>query len=471
MNQPSSRRSVLHALLSALTRKAPEQTQEHVQPPRRPAPDDHDAWRAYWKEQGQPWRTEPEIDLKRQEELSKHRAIVPDVEKGIYPFKGMRLSRADVEWLLATHESGRGPVDWSDESQGSRNGLDLRGTDMRHIDLQQLPLTRLRCGLTHDEQLWATEAQCAMARAHMENVFLNGAQLQGANLHNVLLAKSQLVGCQLECADLSFADLQEANLMQGQFKQAHLKGARLQEASLYKAQLEETKLYEAKLNGANLGDVKLSTQSQMGPLLADAQWTEVNLARVDWSQGKILGDEQLARQRKINGTSKTKVQRLSEYESAVRANRQFTVALQTQGLNEYASHFAYRAQVLQRRVFWFQMLQSEAKLRQRGRALGAWLFSWFLFLLAGYGYKPGRSFLAYLLMIGTFMAFYLLLNPHLAWYEAIVVSMTAFHGRGFSPSTFSPGDPLSIASAVEAFVGLIIEVTFIATLTRRFFGQ
>lgn len=95
----------------------------------------------------------------------------------------------------------------------------------------------------------------------------------------------------------------------------------------------------------------------------------------------------------------------------------------------------------------------------------------FRFLLAGYGYKPGRSFIAYLLVIGTFMAFYLLLDPHLVWYEAIVVSMTAFHGRGFSPSTFSPGDPLSIASAIEAFVGLVIEVTFIATLTRRFFGQ
>ena len=61
--------------------------------------------------------------------------------------------------------------------------------------------------------------------------------------------------------------------------------------------------------------------------------------------------------------------------------------------------------------------------------------------------------------------------PHLAWYNAIVVSMTAFHGRGFSPSTFSQGNPLSIASAIEAFVGLIIEVTFIATLTQRFFNR
>src|SRR5713226_4738164 len=152
---------------------------------------------------------------------------------------------------------------------------------------------------------------------------------------------------------------------------------------------------------------------------------------------------------------------------AVRANRQLAIALQSQGLNEDAARFAYRAQVLQKSVFWFQMLEQGVNLRQRLQALGAWLFSWFLFSLAVYGYKPGRSFFAYLLVIGTFMALYLLLDPHLSWYECIVVSMTAFHGRGFSPSTFSPGDPLSIAAAVEAFVGLIIEVTFIG----RFFGQ
>ncbi len=137
----------------------------HQTPAPHPANDDCNAWRAYWQEHGQPWRTEPEIDPQRQKELDQGRGLVPDIKQGIYPFKGMKLSRADVEWLLATHENGQGPVDWSDESQRSRNGLDLRGTDLRHIDLQQLPLTRLRCGLTHDEQLWATEAQCALARA------------------------------------------------------------------------------------------------------------------------------------------------------------------------------------------------------------------------------------------------------------------------------------------------------------------
>ncbi len=77
----------------------------------------------------------------------------------------------------------------------------------------------------------------------------------------------------------------------------------------------------------------------------------------------------------------------------------------------------------------------------------------------------------YVLVVVGFTILYLGLDGHLAWYEAVVVSMTAFHGRGFSPSTFSPGDPLSIASAIEAFVGLVIEVTFIATLTQRFFNK
>jgi hypothetical protein len=95
--------------------------------PPRPTESDPDAWKVYWGAQGQPWRTEPEIDQQRQTELAQRRAIAPTIEQGIYPFQGMKLSRADIEWLLATHEHGRGPVDWQDPRQRTREGLDLRG--------------------------------------------------------------------------------------------------------------------------------------------------------------------------------------------------------------------------------------------------------------------------------------------------------------------------------------------------------
>src|SRR3989442_2366275 len=77
----------------------------------RPANDDPGTWKAYWKAQGQPWRTEPEIAAERQAFLADRRAILPDIEQGIYPFKDIKLHRADVEWLLATHD-GTGHNVW-----------------------------------------------------------------------------------------------------------------------------------------------------------------------------------------------------------------------------------------------------------------------------------------------------------------------------------------------------------------------
>ena len=57
----------------------------------RPATDDTEAWKGYWEAQGQPWRTEAEIDAGRQKYLSERRSISPDIKQGIYPFKGIKL--------------------------------------------------------------------------------------------------------------------------------------------------------------------------------------------------------------------------------------------------------------------------------------------------------------------------------------------------------------------------------------------
>src|SRR5215469_9149501 len=124
MSEQTIRRPGLHLFFDALFRPRQGHSSE-----RRPKADDAEGWREYWRIQKQPWCTEPEIDAKRQAELSKCRDIIPDIKHNIYPFKAMKLSRADVEWLLATYEDGLGPVDWSDASQHERQGLDLRGAD------------------------------------------------------------------------------------------------------------------------------------------------------------------------------------------------------------------------------------------------------------------------------------------------------------------------------------------------------
>jgi hypothetical protein len=94
----------------------------------------------------------------------------------------------------------------------------------------------------------------------------------------------------------------------------------------------------------------------------------------------MIGEEYEARQKtNWDGKVKDRAVRLEEYEVAVRANRQLAVALQAQGLNEVAARFAYRAQNLQRVVL------------RRQRKFGQYLFYLFLNVLAGYGYRPGRS--------------------------------------------------------------------------------
>jgi len=45
------------------------------------------------------WRTEREINEERKKELTQRRAITLNVYPFEYSFKGMKLNRADLEWL------------------------------------------------------------------------------------------------------------------------------------------------------------------------------------------------------------------------------------------------------------------------------------------------------------------------------------------------------------------------------------
>jgi hypothetical protein len=97
-------------------------------------------------------------------------------------------------------------------------------------------------------------------------------------------------------------------------------------------------------------------------------------------------------------------------------------ALQAQGLNEEAARFAYQAQILQRAVSRLQ------------KKFGQYLFSLFLDLLAGYGYRPGRSVLWYLIIIFGFALTYHFLGG-LSLFPQMPSSSASCHFMvvGFSP--------------------------------------
>jgi len=176
----------------------------------------------------------------------------------------------------------------------------------------------------------------------------------------------------------------------------------------------------------------------------------------------MLGDEFKARQKNKDSKVKDNDIRFKELEQAVRANRQLAIALQNQGLNEDAARFAYCAQKLQRVVLRLQ------------KKFGQYLFSGFLDLLAGYGYRPGRSVIWYLVTIFGFALAYFAIGHVPFFPDAFVFSLTSFHGRGFFPGLGSGNslhNPLVILAAFEAVIGLLIEISFIATFTQRFFGR
>ncbi len=458
------------------------------------------------------------------------RAIVPDIEQGIYPFKDIKLNRADVEWLLATHENGRGPVDWSDEWQRQRIGLDLRGADLREVVLKRLPLTRLLGGLTWKEWLSATPEQRDLGRLHLEGAILagahlegailtgahlegahlggayltgialnegdarlDGAHLEGANLINTYLQYTSLFQAHLEGADMLYAHLEGANLNDSHLEGADLRYAFLQGTLLNSAHMEgkevpqydldrvrrwkkewmikvfpdvlpPTKIWLVSFDSATrLERITLGNKKFGFVSLVDIQWDGVNLSVVDWTKIKTLGDESQACQRNTNdGKIKNNRVRLEEYRQAVRANRQLATVLREQGLNEEASHYAYRAQKLQRVIL------------RRQRKFGQYFFSLFLDMLAGYGYRPFRAVLWYLFVIISFATAYSIFGHLPLLPDTLVFSIMSFHGRGFFPSMsgeIALHNPLVVLAAAEAILGLLIEISFIATFTQRFFGR
>jgi uncharacterized protein YjbI with pentapeptide repeats len=342
-----------------------------------------------------------------------------------------------------------------DLNEANFSEVSLEGANLSEVHLERANLSRTYLKGADLSRTYLKGADLTIA--HLEGATLNGAHLEGATLN----------GAHLEGATLNGAHLEGATLNRVHLEKATLNGAHLEGATLNGAHLEGAYFSDAFFdNTTRLHDVILSDEKYGSVSLADVRWGDVNLAVVDWTSVKVLGDEQIARQAITpNGTKKFIATQIGEYRKAVRANRQLVGVLRDQGLNEEADQFAYQAQLLQR-IVW----------RLQRRPL-KYILSWFLDLLAGYGYKPMRSIIAYLLIVIGFAVTYYFLGQRehvtFSFLGSLVFSVTSFHGRGFFPG---PGitnldNPIIRLAAIEAVIGLLIEISFIATFTQRFFGR
>ena len=217
--------------------------------------------------------TEPEIDAERQRYLAERRNITPNIEQGIYPFKGIKLTHADIEWLLATHENGRGPVVWSDETQRDREGLDLRGANLNRVNLNYLPLTRLYGGLRWNDWKTANEEQRTIAGIYLEQANLQDASLEGARLRNAHLEGAILRNVRLEQSYLFQAHLEGTDFFRAQLEGANLRETHMAGADLRLAFCDhETSLEKIILGNAKYGFISM----------VDVHWSNTNLSLLNW---------------------------------------------------------------------------------------------------------------------------------------------------------------------------------------------
>lgn len=387
-------------------------------------------------EQGETPRWGEAITAERQSELQSMLDAwnAPDADHGARngPFDGISLTGSDVSWLA--EQIGR-------DQSGSANSLHLEGADLR--------------------------------RAYLEEATLSFVHLEGATLRGAYLRDANLSYGRLEGADLSGVQLLGAILFEAHLEHATLRGARLERADLRGVTLDsKTDLASAFLLEPDEKDAwvdSLVLLPHYGPALGDIHWGDFDLVQLTqlrgWGSLRRLADERDITWRRdalIHG-------------NAVRAYRQVSQRLRNQGFTDVADRLSDRAQVLQRKLFFRQMLDDTSRPWRLPLDLGRWLFSWFLAVLAGYGYHPGRSVCWYLATVIGFATLYghfgVIYGHHFNTTEAVVLSLISFHGRGFFPGGLRLDDPVTVLAAGEAIFGLLIELSFIATFTQRFFGS
>ncbi len=460
------------------------------------------------------------IDETRKQELwARLRAWWNEVAHGgrIGPFENERLTGTDVFWLavyaivtvkgITEAQAERflrlGYIEelssqiftekrlkdekatWSALKFVNLQGANLSQADLEKAFLVLVQLNEANLGETHLERAYLYGAQLNEAHldiAYLERAKLSWAQLDGADLTNAHmegailfeahLDRAILFGAHLERTTLNYAHLQETNLVGAFLDESDLTGSRLDGASLDGTSLDHANLQRASLDKyTQLNNVGLAEARLDGTI-----FDNTNLSNVKLDAAKKLLDERIAHRAKYGdeeegttkrGSRKNGSTRRAEYQAAARAYRGLAVALQTQGMNEEADRYIYRAQIMQRKSYYFD----------GWRSLGRWLFSGFLAVTSGYGYHMKNILLVYagtlLLFAGVYFKLgipndgaHTLLQKSL---DALLLSFTAIHGRTFQEQVGF--GLLSWVTAVESVVGLVIEAIFAAMLIQRFFNK
>jgi uncharacterized protein YjbI with pentapeptide repeats len=365
------------------------------------------------------------------------------------------------------------------------NGAMLDGVDLRGCDLTRAQLVgaHLRLSLLDDAYLDGVFAASASFRgARMQRCYARLADFTASDLRDVDMTGAVARRARFDAANLGTATLVRCKLTSASFRSARLFQTRLAGSRLMMAKFGpvgidatiESQLEQAGWLGfvtdetpaqrleraadlslarfdaeTELQDARIWSETDDNPQIADGVWGDVNLAVVKGWTAKT-GDETRAERSRDP----------SDYDRAARANRQLAVQLRRQGITDSSDFYGYRAKVCDLRAFrlqrrWLQLAGNSI--------LGA---------LCGWGFRPAQTIVWYLAIILSWWGGYRVTVPKLSVWQDLVLSVSAFHGRGvFISNLQSLTTGASVLVVTEAVLGLLIEVTFVATFTQRFLAR
>lgn len=367
-----------------------------------------------------------------------------------------KLSSDEIRWLL--NHLGHPLVHWDDPSLRSLWGPQLYGSDLRQVDVSRLPLARAILTTCHLEgaKLDHTHLEGArLLRAHLENVDAPGVLLKGSDLKEACCNDANLYHAHLEGAVLVRTELQRANLEGAHITRVDLSDAYLEGANLSYAQFD---------SGAILTGVHLQ-----GAILHQVNFENANLGGIPWHEVTILGDE-------VRAKAAPAADRAGAYRRAALTYRQLAVALRTQGIGGPAAQFHVRAERMNVCAGFYDLRSHSTYQRARVsiKPFLGWLSDTLLYPFVWLSAHLLAVALLYLLLVGGFtLGFWgaaTAAHTGLGFGNALVLSITSFHGRGLQPSNNLTNGMRMLAS-IEAVVGLLLEALFIAVFIRRITAQ
>jgi len=197
-------------------------------------------------------------------------------------FSGARLDNADLraarlEGADLQRAGLRGAVFTTGLSQPQEDGEGHPGHHGSLVAPAQLQRATLRMADLDDVDL---------SGVALEGADLTGAYLQGALLNRTVLRGATLSAARLSGASLVRADLAGADLRGAQLQAANLTGADMRGADLAEADLRGADLHDAKLDGANLRNTRLR-----GADLGNASLRSACFAATDLGLSNLRGVE------------------------------------------------------------------------------------------------------------------------------------------------------------------------------------